>query len=96
MLRIPLRGKKIEAKSRNSVPKHVSDINMLSILFAGAGFFVNLIFVMPFSFVPSLGIDSSVNLRMPRNEHLLQQNNRSHSECAAHRTFCLLESYSTC
>ncbi len=39
--------------------------------FDGAGFFVKLIFFMPFSSVPSLGIDSSVNLGMPRNEHFL-------------------------
>jgi hypothetical protein len=38
-LGIPFRGAKKEAKSRNSVPKHVSDKNTLSILFAGAGFF---------------------------------------------------------
>ncbi len=80
MLGIPFRGKKIEANSRNSVPKHVSDKNMLSIPFAGAGFSVKLILFMPFSSVPSLGIDSSVKLGMPRNEHFLPQNNGSHSE----------------
>jgi hypothetical protein len=37
-LGILYRGTKIEANSRNSVPKHVSDENTLSILFAGAGF----------------------------------------------------------
>jgi hypothetical protein len=42
MLGILFRGKKIEANSRNSVPKHVLDRNMLSFLFAGAGFFVKL------------------------------------------------------
>ncbi len=41
MLQILYHGTKIEANSRNSVPKHVSDKNMLSILFAGAGFFMN-------------------------------------------------------
>ncbi len=45
-----------------------------------AGFFVKQIFFMPFSFVPSLGIDSSVNLEMPRNDHFLPQNNGSHSK----------------
>jgi hypothetical protein len=35
---------------------------------------------MPFSSVPSLGMDSSVNLGMPRNEHFLPRNNGSHSE----------------
>ncbi len=39
-LGIPFRGKKIEANIRNSVPKHVSDKNMQSILFGRAGFFV--------------------------------------------------------
>ncbi len=62
---------------RNSVPKHVSDKNMRSILFGGAGFFVKL---MPFSSVPSLEIYSSVNLGMPRNEHFLPRNNGNHSE----------------
>jgi hypothetical protein len=33
-----------EKTTRNSVPKHVSDENMLSILFAGAGFFLNNFF----------------------------------------------------
>jgi hypothetical protein len=53
---------------------------VLSILFAGAGFFVKLNFFIPFSSVPSLVIDSSVNLGMPRNEHFLPRNNGSHSE----------------
>jgi hypothetical protein len=53
---------------------------MLSILLAGAGFFVKLIFFMPFSSVLFLGTDSSVNLRMPLNEHFLPRNNGSHSE----------------
>jgi hypothetical protein len=39
--------------TRNSVPKYVSDENMLSIMFAGAGFFVKLIVFMPFPSVPS-------------------------------------------
>jgi hypothetical protein len=51
---------------------------MLSFLFAGAGFFVKLIFFMPFSSVLSLGIDSSVNLLMPRNELFFPRNNGSH------------------
>jgi hypothetical protein len=50
------------ANSRNYVPKHVSDKNLLSLLFAGEGIFVKLIFFMPYSSVPSLGIDSAVNL----------------------------------
>jgi hypothetical protein len=66
--------------TRNSVPTHVSDENMLSILFAGAGFFVKLIFFMPFPSMLSFGIDSSVNFGMPRNEHFLPRNNRSCSE----------------
>jgi hypothetical protein len=53
---------------------------MLSILFAGAGFSVKLIFFMPFPSSPSLGIDSSVNLGMPRNEHFLPRNNGTHLE----------------
>jgi hypothetical protein len=77
MLGIPFRGKKIGANIRNSVPKHVSDKNMRSILFGGARFFVKL---MPFSSVPSLGIDSSVYLGIPRNEHFLPRNNGNHSE----------------
>jgi hypothetical protein len=72
MLEIPFRGKKKKANSRKSIPEHVSDKNKLSILFAGAGFFVKLIFFMPFSSIPSQGIDSSVNLGMPRNEHFLR------------------------
>ncbi len=66
---------------RVPIPTRVLCIYMyfvLSILFAGAGFFVKLIFFMPFSSVPSLGIDSSVG--MPRNEHFLPRNNGSHSE----------------
>jgi hypothetical protein len=43
-------------------------------------FFVKLIFFMPFSYIPSLGIDSSVNFGMPRNKHFLPRNNGSHSE----------------
>ena len=54
--------------------------NMLSILFAGAGFSVKQIFFMLFPFVPSLGIDSSVNHGMPRNEPFLPWNNGTHSE----------------
>jgi hypothetical protein len=69
-----------ETITRNSVPKHVLEENMLSILFAGARFFVKLIFFMKFPSVPSFGIDSSVNLGMPRNEHFLLRNNRSCSE----------------
>ncbi len=37
-------------------------------------FFIKLTFFMPFSSVPSLGIDSSVKLGMPRNEHFLPWN----------------------
>jgi hypothetical protein len=47
-----------EKTTRNSVPKYVSDENMLSIMFAGAGIFVKLIVFMPFPSVPSFGIDS--------------------------------------
>jgi hypothetical protein len=53
---------------------------LFSILSASAGFFVKLFFFMPFSSVPSLKIDSSVNLGMPRNEHFLPRSNGSHSE----------------
>ncbi len=66
--------------TRNSVPTHVSDENMLSILFAGARFYFKLIFFMPFPFVLSFGIASSVNFGMPRNEHFLPRNNGSCSE----------------
>jgi hypothetical protein len=45
-----------------------------------AGYFVKQIFLMVFSSVPSLGIDSSVKLGMPRNEQFLPRNNGSHSE----------------
>jgi hypothetical protein len=45
-----------EANSRNSFPKYVSGKNMLSILFAGAGFFVKPILFMSFRSVPSFGI----------------------------------------
>jgi hypothetical protein len=43
-------------------------------------FFVKQIFFMPFPSVLSFGIDSSVNLEMPRNEHFLPQNSGSCSE----------------
>ena len=69
-----------ETTTRNSVPKHVSDENSLSILLDGAGFFVKLIFFMPFPSVPSFGIESSLNLGMPPNEHFLSRNNGSCSE----------------
>ncbi len=43
-------GTKIEANSRNSVPKHFADENTLSILFAGTGFFckTNFFHLIPF------------------------------------------------
>ncbi len=53
-----------ETTTRNFVPKHVSEENMLSILFDGAGFFVKQTFFMTFPSVPSFGIDSYVNLGM--------------------------------
>ncbi len=37
-------------------------------------------FFMSFPSVLSFGIDSSINLGMPRNEHFLPQNNVNHSE----------------
>jgi hypothetical protein len=43
-LGIPCRGTKIEENPQNTVPKFVSDENMLCILFAGAGYFKKLIF----------------------------------------------------
>ena len=55
-------------------------MSMLSVLFAGAGFLVKLIFFMPFPSVLSLGIDSSVNLGMPQNDHFLPRNIENHSE----------------
>ncbi len=69
-----------ETTSLNSFPKHVSDENIPSILFAGAGFFVKLVFFMPFPSIPNFRIDSSVNFRRPRNEHFLLRNNGSCSE----------------
>jgi hypothetical protein len=71
MLRFLYHGIKLDANARNSVPKHVSEENMLSTLFGEAGFFVKLIVFMPFPSVPSFGIDSSVNLGMHQNEHFL-------------------------
>jgi hypothetical protein len=50
-LGILFRGTKLEENSRNSVPKHASDKNMLTILYAGPGFFVKVFFFMTF---PSL------------------------------------------
>jgi hypothetical protein len=86
----PLRGSEINSKyfpwnkKRRKLsefrPKHVFDEKMLSILFAGARFFVPLIFFMTFPSVPGLGIDSSGNLGMPRKEHFLPRNNETHSE----------------
>ncbi len=52
------------ANFQNFVPKHVSDENTLSIMFAGAGLF-KTIFFGSFCSVPSFGINSSVNLGMP-------------------------------
>ncbi len=43
-------------------------------------FLANHFFFMSFRSVPSFGIDSSVNLGMPRNDHFLPQNNGNHSE----------------
>ncbi len=94
MLAILYHGTKLEANARNSVlnhsaeekttwnsvPKHVSHEKMLSVLFAGSGFFVKLIFFMPFHSVSGFGIDSSINFGMPRNEHFLPRNNGSCSE----------------
>ncbi len=57
-------GSATVANSQNFVPKHVSDENTLSILFAGAGFF-ETIFFGSFRSVPSFRINSSVNLEMP-------------------------------
>jgi hypothetical protein len=101
MLGILYHRTKIEANSRNSVLNHSAEqktlgiqfrtvpkrTKMLSILFAGAGFFVKLIFFMPFSSVPSLGIDSPVNLGMPRNELFLPRNNGNHSESIPRKFF---------
>jgi hypothetical protein len=61
-------------------PKHVFNENMLFILFPRAGFFVTITFFMSFPSVPGLGIDSSGNLGMLRNEHFLPRNNETHSE----------------
>ncbi len=49
--------------------------------------FFKLIFFMPFPPVPSFGIDSSVNLGMPRNEHFLPRNNGSCSESIPQKIF---------
>jgi hypothetical protein len=76
-----------EKNARNYIRKHVSDKNMLSILFAGAGFFVKLIFFITFSSISILGIDSSVNLGMLRNEHFLPRNNGSHSDSIPRNLF---------
>jgi hypothetical protein len=47
-----------------------------------------------FRSVPSFGSDSSVNLKMPRNEHFLPQNNGNHSESIP-RNFSQTESVNT-
>ncbi len=78
-----------EKNARNSVPwkKNISRLSefrskaCLGQKHAGrAGYFVKHIFLMVFSSVPSLGIDSFVKLGMPRNEQFLPRNNGSHSE----------------
>jgi hypothetical protein len=69
----PFHGRENSSEFRSEA---VSNKN---ILFAGAGFFVKLIFFIPFPSVQSLGIDSSVNLGMPRNEHFLPRNNKNNS-----------------
>jgi hypothetical protein len=69
-----------ETTALNSNSKHVPDESMLSILFGWSRIFCKTIFFMPFPSVPSFGIDSSVNLGMPRNEHCLPRNDGSCSE----------------
>jgi hypothetical protein len=84
-------GTKKGANAWNSVLNHSAEEKQLgipfqsmswkkTILFAGARFFVKLIFFMPFPSVPNFGIDTSVNLGRPRNELFLPRNNGSCSE----------------
>ncbi len=77
MLEIPCSG-----KNRRKLSEFRSEAypGQKYAVYSGAGFFVKLIVFMPFSSVPSLGIDSSVNLGMPRKEHFLARNNGSLSE----------------
>jgi hypothetical protein len=49
--------------------------------------FFKLIFFMSLRSVPSFGIDSSLNLGMPRNEHFLPRNNGNHSESIPRNLF---------
>jgi hypothetical protein len=71
------------ANSRNSFPKHsttfevrTNDNVKLFWLFLENNFFC----VFPFRSIPSFGIDSSMDFRMPRNEHFLPRNNGNRSE----------------
>jgi hypothetical protein len=66
-------GKK-EANSQNSVRKHASDKSTLSILFAGAGFFVKPIFSC--HSVPFRALElTHPYLGMPRDDHFHPRNN---------------------
>jgi hypothetical protein len=62
--------------------KHVSDENVLSIV-CWSRISCKTNFFKPFLSVPNLGIDSSVNFGMPRNEHFLPRNNGSHQVSSA-------------
>jgi hypothetical protein len=80
MLGIPFRGKKfkqtLEFHSEACLgQKHA----VYSVCWSRIFYKTNFFFV-PLSSVPSLGIDSSINLGMPQNEHFLPRNNGSHSE----------------
>jgi hypothetical protein len=51
------------------------------------GCFLKQIFSAYFRSVPSFGIDSSVDLGMPWNEHFLPRNNGNHSESVPRNFF---------
>ncbi len=76
MLWIPFRGKQTLGAPFQSM----SQMKKCCLLCLLEQDFVKQIFFMPFSSLPSLGIDSSVNIIMPRNEHFLPRNKGSHSE----------------
>jgi hypothetical protein len=71
-LGIPICGRKIGANSRNSVPKHFDDANTLSILFAGAGFWV---YSTEFFWneIPLSTLASSLSQKLPYPPHFAKE-----------------------
>ncbi len=67
-------------KNRSKLSDFRSEVCLGTKTYWESRIFCETYFFMPFSSVPSLGIDSSVKLGMPRNEQFLPRNNGSHSD----------------